>query len=61
MRNVDLTTLTRRWAHGVVTLRAGMQVLTGRAEVLDRRYGELAVAVRDAGQSLFDFETDAWA
>lgn len=61
VRNVDRTTLTGQLAHDVATLRAGMQALTGRAEVLGGRYGELAVAVRDAGGSLFDFETDAWA
>lgn len=61
VRNVDQTTLTGQLAHDVATLRAGMQILTGRAQVLGRRYGELAVAVRDAGGSLFDFETDAWA
>lgn len=61
VRNVDRTALTGQLAHDVATLRAGIQALTGRAEVLGGRYGELAVAVRDAGGSLFDFETDAWA
>lgn len=61
VRNVDRTVLTGQLAHDVATLRAGMQVLTGRAEVLGGRYGDMAAAVRDAGGSLFDFETDAWA
>jgi hypothetical protein len=61
VRNVDRTTLTGQLAHDVATLRAGMQALTGRAEVIGGRYGELAVAARDAGGSLFDFETDTWA
>jgi hypothetical protein len=61
VRNVDRTVLTGQLAHDVATLRAGMQALTGRTEVLGGRYGELAVTVRDAGGSLFDFETDAWA
>ena len=61
VRNIDRTTLTGQLAHDVATLLAGMQALTGRTEVLGGRYGELAVAVRDAGGSLFDFETDAWA
>jgi hypothetical protein len=61
VRNVDRTTLTGQLAHDVATLRAGLQALTGRKEVLGVRYGELAVSVRDAGGSLFDFETDAWA
>lgn len=61
VRNVDRTVLTGQLAHDVATLRAGMRVLTGRDEVLGGRYGELAVAARDAGGSLFDFETDVWA
>ncbi|NKR13535.1 hypothetical protein A5N17_06700 [Arthrobacter sp. D2] len=61
VRNVDRTTLTGQLAHDVATLQAGMRVLTGRAEVLGRRYGELAVAVRERGGTLFDFESDAWA
>lgn len=61
VRNVDRTVLTGQLAHDVATLRAGMRVLTGRDKVLGGRYGELAVAARDAGGSLFDFETDAWA
>jgi hypothetical protein len=61
VRNVDRTTLAGQLAHDVATLRAGMQALTGRAEVLGGGYGDLAVAFRDAGGSLFDFETDAWA
>lgn len=61
VRSVDRTVLTGQLAQDVATLRAGLQAITGRKEVLGRRYGELAVAVRDAGGSLFDFETDAWA
>ncbi|GAA4035185.1 hypothetical protein GCM10023063_19470 [Arthrobacter methylotrophus] len=61
VRNVDHTKLTGQLALDVATLRAGMQALTGRKEVLGSGYGELAVAIRDAGGSLFDFETDAWA
>jgi hypothetical protein len=61
VRNVDRTTLTGQLAHDVATLRAGLQTITGRKEVLGGRYGDLAVAVRDAGGSLFDFEADAWA
>jgi hypothetical protein len=61
VRNVDRTALTGQLAHDVATLRAGMQTITGRKEVLGTRYGALAVSARDAGGSLFDFETDAWA
>ncbi|HEY8701688.1 MAG TPA: hypothetical protein VIM08_12150 [Arthrobacter sp.] len=61
VRNVDRTTLTGQLAADVATLRSGMQAITGRMEVLGIQYGELAVAARDAGGSLFDFETDMWA
>lgn len=61
VRNVDRSTLTGQLAHDVATLRAGLQAITGRKEILGTRYGALAVTVRDAGGSLFDFETDAWA
>lgn len=61
VRNVDRTTLTGQLAADVATLRAGMHAITGRAEVLGGRYGELTVAVRSAGGSVFDVETDAWA
>ncbi|WP_043795021.1 hypothetical protein [Pseudarthrobacter chlorophenolicus] len=61
VRTVDRAQLTGQLAHDVATLRGGMQAITGRKEVLGRRYSQLAVAVRDAGGSLFDFESDAWA
>ncbi|MBG0738910.1 hypothetical protein IV500_05670 [Paeniglutamicibacter antarcticus] len=61
VRTVDRTTLTGQLAHDVATLRAGMQALTGRTTVLIGQYADLALTVRDAGGSLFDFETDAWA
>ncbi|WP_354214997.1 hypothetical protein [Arthrobacter sp. UYCo732] len=61
VRNVDRSALTGQLAHDVATFRAGLQAITGRREILGARYGDLAIAVRDAGGSLFDFETDAWA
>jgi hypothetical protein len=45
----------------VAALRGGLRVLTGRDQVLGRRYGELAEAVRDAGGSVFDWVDDAEA
>lgn len=60
-RNVDRTTLTGQLAEDVATFRGGLQSITGRKEVFGTRYGALAVTVRDAGGSLFDFETDTWA
>jgi hypothetical protein len=40
-----------------------MNALTGRAKVLDTRYGTLAESVRDAGGTVFDWvdETEARA
>lgn len=61
VRSVSLSALSGQVAEDVATLRNGMLALTGRTAVLVRRYGELAVAVRDAGGSLFDYETDDWA
>lgn len=61
VRNVDRTTLAGQLAEDVVTFRGGLQAITGRKEILGTRYGALAVTVRDAGGSLFDFESDAWA
>lgn len=58
VRNADRTTLTGQLADDVRTFRRGLQALTGRREVLGRRYGDLAVSIRDAGGSLFDLETD---
>jgi hypothetical protein len=45
-------------ARNVATLLRGLQVLTGRTTILGTRYGASAVDARDAGGSLFDFETD---
>jgi hypothetical protein len=61
IRNVDRTTLTGNLAQDVATLRRGMRAVTGRKDVLGSCYGALAVAVRGAGGSLLDFETDALA
>lgn len=54
-------TLKGQLKEDVARLERGMKMLTGRATVLGARYGNLAVTVRDAGGSLFDFETDALA
>lgn len=61
VRGADVGRMDEQLAADVATMRAGMHALTGRRTVLGIRYGELAVKVRDAGGSLFDFETDAWA
>jgi predicted ATP-dependent protease len=63
VRNVDLDELPETEAADVRQLRRGMNALTGRAKVLDTRYGDLAVAVRDAGGTVFDWvdETEARA
>jgi hypothetical protein len=45
----------------VSRLLHGLQILTGRARILGRRYGELAVDVRESGASLFDFQDDSLA
>lgn len=42
-------------------LLRGLKTLTGQANILGRRYGELAVEVRDAGGSLFGFQDDSMA
>lgn len=42
-------------------LLLGLRVLTGRANILGRRYGDMAVEARDAGGSLFDFQDDSIA
>lgn len=61
VRNVDADTLTGQLAEDVATLRHGLRAITGRTDVLGGRYGQLAVAVRNAGGTLFDFETDELA
>lgn len=58
VRNVDTDTLAGQLATDVATLRHGLRTITGRTDVLGGRYGQLAVAVRSAGGSLFDFATD---
>ncbi|HEX9086473.1 MAG TPA: hypothetical protein VF867_02975 [Arthrobacter sp.] len=58
VRNVDTDTLAGQLAADVATLRHGLRTITGRTNVLGGRYGQLAVAVRNAGGTLFDFETD---
>lgn len=45
----------------VARLLRGLNVLTGRAHILGSRYGELAVEVREAGGSLFEFQDDSIA
>lgn len=61
IRNVDTDTMTGQLAADVATLRHGLRAITGRTNILGGRYGQLAVAVRDAGGTLFDFETDELA
>jgi len=61
VRNVDTDTLAGQFAQDVATLRHGLRAITGRTNILGGRYGQLAVAVRDAGGTLFDFETDELA
>jgi predicted ATP-dependent protease len=61
VRTVDTEYLPENEAAAVARLRRGMNALTGRAKVLDTRYGDLAVSVRDAGGSVFDWVTDAEA
>lgn len=58
VRTVDTEYLSKTEAAAVARLRRGMNALTGRARVLGERYGELAVSVRDAGGSVFDWVTD---
>lgn len=48
-------------AADVRQLRRGMNALTGRAKVLGIRYGDLAVTVRDAGGTVFDWVDEAEA
>lgn len=55
VRNVDTGDLPEAVAADVVQLRRGMNALTGRAKVLGTRYGDLAVAVRDAGGTVFEW------
>ncbi len=57
-REVDTDYLAENEAAAVTRLRRGLNALTGRARVLDSRYGDLAVAVRDAGGSVFEWVTD---
>ncbi len=61
LRVVDTDYLSEAEAAAVARLRGGMNALTGRAKVLGGRYGGLAVAVCDAGGSVFDWVTDAEA
>lgn len=51
-------TLTGQLQEDVARLRGGMRALTGRDEVLGTRYGNLAVAVRAGGASVFDWIDD---
>lgn len=57
-RAVDTDYLAENEAAAVARLRRGMNALTGRAPVLGGRYGDLAVSVRDAGGSVFDWVDD---
>lgn len=61
VRIVDTDDLPEAEATDVVQLRRGMNALTGRAKVLGRRYGSLAVAVRNAGGTVFDWVDEAEA
>lgn len=54
-------TLAGQLKDDVAQLRRGMRMLTGRDTVLGGRYGQLTVAVRDAGGSVFDWITDVEA
>jgi hypothetical protein len=54
-------TLDGQLKDDVAQLRSGIRALTGRDKVLGGRYGELAVTVRDAGGSVFDWITDSEA
>ncbi|HEX9227526.1 MAG TPA: hypothetical protein VF885_12860 [Arthrobacter sp.] len=51
-------TLTGQLREDVARLRGGMRALTGRDEVLGGRYGDLAVAVRAGGGSVFEWVDD---
>lgn len=57
-RSAELDRMDADAARNVSTLLKGLRVLTGRSMILGSRYGALAVEARDAGGSLFDFETD---
>lgn len=57
-RSVDTDYLANHEAAAVAQLRRGMNALTGRTRVLGGRYGDLTVAVRDAGGSVFDWVDD---
>lgn len=61
VRNIDPDDLPDDEAADVRQLRRGMNALTGRIKVLDTRYGELAVAVRNAGGTVFDWVDDSEA
>jgi hypothetical protein len=61
VRNVDVDDLPDAVAADVVQLRRGMNALTGRAKILDTRYGSLAVAVREAGGTVFDWVDESEA
>lgn len=61
VRNVDIEDLADAEAADVVQLRRGMNALTGRAKILDTRYGHLAVSVRDAGGTVFDWVDESEA
>lgn len=54
-------TLEGQLKDDVAQLRRGIRALTGRDQVLGTRYGELAVTVRDAGGSVFEWITDTEA
>lgn len=61
VRRNQPATLDGQLKEDVALLRRGIRALTGRDQVLGGRYGELAVTVRDAGGSVFDWVTDAEA
>ncbi|PVZ52615.1 hypothetical protein C9424_19865 [Arthrobacter sp. H-02-3] len=54
-------TLDGKLKEDAARLRGGIRALTGRDQVLGGRYGELTVAVRDAGGSVLDWVTDSEA
>lgn len=58
VRRNQPATLTGQLKDDVAQLRRGMRALTGRDEVLGGRYGQLTVAVRAAGASVFDWVED---
>ncbi|WP_231386225.1 hypothetical protein [Arthrobacter sp. 131MFCol6.1] len=61
MRRNPPATLDGQFKDDLAQLRRGIRALTGRDQVLGGRYGELTVAVRDAGGSVFDWVDDTEA